>query len=88
MRHPITEEGGSPDLRRPVGSHVEYWQYDPDDSVFSASGAEARSGNRLEVFVPTDDPEAVQVEATGLGAIESVAWFGGTLFYARASGGP
>jgi endoglycosylceramidase len=62
--------------------------WSPSDDELSASGAEARSGHRLEVFVPTDDPEAVQVEATGLGPVESVPWFDGTLFYARATGGP
>ena len=58
-----------------------------DDTELSASGDDAPSGNRLEVFVPTDDATTVSVESTGLGAVESVPWFGGTLFYARAEGG-
>jgi len=58
-----------------------------DDSELSASGDDARGGNRLEVFVPTDDPDSVAVESTGLGPVESVPWFGGTLFYANAAGG-
>ena len=44
-------------------------------------------GNRLEVFVPTDDPDSVTLDASGLGNVESIPWFGGTLFYATASGG-
>jgi hypothetical protein len=59
-----------------------------DDTALSASGDDAQSGNRLEVFVPTDDPASVQVEATGLSAVESVPWFDGTLFRARADCGP
>lgn len=62
--------------------------WSPDDTELSASGDDAPSGNRLEVFVPTDDPALVQVEATGLGAVESVPWFDGMLFRARADGGP
>lgn len=34
------------------------------------------------------DPSLVQVESAGLGTLESVLWFGGTLFYASAAGGP
>jgi hypothetical protein len=60
----------------------------PDDTELEASGDEATAGNRLEVFVPTDDPSSVQIEPSGLGNVESVAWFGGTLFYAPADGGP
>ncbi len=60
----------------------------PDDTELSASGDDAPAGNRLEVFVPTDDPASVEVESSGLGAIELVPWFGGSLFYARAEGGP
>lgn len=60
----------------------------PDDSELEASGNDAESGRRLEVFVPTDEPETVTIEASGLGDVESVAWFGGTLFYAAADGGP
>ncbi len=59
-----------------------------DDSVLRASGDTAAAGNRLEVFVPSDDPASVDVESSGLGAIELVPWFGGSLFYARAEGGP
>ncbi|NNE18152.1 MAG: cellulase family glycosylhydrolase [Myxococcales bacterium] len=62
--------------------------WSPDDTGLAASGEDARAGNRLEVFVPTDDPSSVDIESTGLGAIESVPWFGGTLFYARADGAP
>jgi endoglycosylceramidase len=60
----------------------------PDDTEISANGTDATAGNRLEVFVPTSDPATVQVEAIGLDDVESVPWFGGTLFYARADGGP
>jgi hypothetical protein len=59
-----------------------------DDTELSASGADAQAGNRLEVFVPTNDPGSVDIETMGLGAVESVSWFGGTLFYASAEGGP
>lgn len=59
----------------------------PDDTSLEASGDDAAAGNRLEVFVPTDDPASVQIEASGLGEVESVSWFGGTLFYANANGG-
>ena len=59
-----------------------------DDTEISASGDEAPAGNRLEVFVPTDDAASVEVEASGLSEVDSVPWFGGTLFYASATGGP
>lgn len=59
-----------------------------DDSALSASGDEALAGKLLEVFVPTSDPSLIEVEASGLGTVESTPWFGGTLFYAPASGGP
>ena len=59
-----------------------------DDTELEASGDEATAGNRLEVYVPTEDPSSVQIDASGLGNVESVAWFGGTLFYAPADGGP
>ena len=58
-----------------------------DDSELEASGEDAPAGNRLEVFVPTSDPTSVQIETNGLGEVESVPWFGGTLFYAPADGG-
>ena len=60
----------------------------PDDTELAANGEEAPSGNRLEVFVPVDDPAMVEVDSSGLGTIDSTPWFGGTLFYARAAGGP
>jgi hypothetical protein len=44
--------------------------------------------NRLEVFVPSGDPASLRVEVRGLEPVESLAWFGGTLFYAHANGGP
>ena len=59
-----------------------------DDTRLEASGESAMAGKRLEVFVPTDDPSSVQIVASGLGSIDSVPWFGGTLFYAPAAGGP
>lgn len=59
-----------------------------DDTQLAAEGDDARSGNRLEVFVPTDDPASVQIDADGFGRVDSVPWFGGTLFYADATGGP
>lgn len=59
-----------------------------DDSELSASGAEAPTGNLLEVFVPSGDPESILIEASGLGKIQSLPWFGGSLFYAPAIGGP
>ncbi len=62
--------------------------WSPDDSRISAGGDDAADGNRLEIFVPLPDPSAVRIETTGLGPVESVPWFGGTLFYAHASGGP
>jgi hypothetical protein len=60
----------------------------PDDTELEAAGDTATPGNRLEVFVPIEDPSSIQMEANGLGTIESVPWFGGTLFYAPANGGP
>jgi len=62
--------------------------WSPDDTELEANGDDAQAGNRLEVFVPTDDPASVQIETSGLGDVESVPWFGGTLFYALADGGP
>jgi len=59
-----------------------------NDTTLEASGDDATAGNRLEVFVPTDDPTLVELESSGLGTIESTPWFGGTLFYAGAAGGP
>jgi hypothetical protein len=59
-----------------------------NDTTLEASGDDATAGNRLEVFVPTDDPTLVELESGGLGTIESTPWFGGTLFYAGADGGP
>jgi len=59
-----------------------------DDTELTASGDDAAAGNRLEVFVPTDDASSVEVQASGLGDVESVPWFGGTLFFAPADGGP
>ena len=58
-----------------------------DDTRISAEGSDAIRGNRLEVFVPTDDPESIEVNATGLGPLKSTSWFGGTMFYAPAIGG-
>jgi endoglycosylceramidase len=60
----------------------------PDDSELTASGAQATAGNRLEIFVPTQDPASVEIEANGFASMESTPWFGGTLFYANADGGP
>jgi hypothetical protein len=59
-----------------------------DDTRLDASGDDATAGKRLEVFVPTEDPSSVQIVASGLSSIDSVPWFGGTLFHARATGGP
>ena len=59
-----------------------------DDTALEASGDEAAAGNRLEVFVPTDDSSSVEIESRGLGTIESTPWFGGTLFHTSADGGP
>ena len=63
-------------------------EWSPDDSALNAAGNDARAGNQLEVFVPTDDPSSVEIELSGLDALESMPWFGGTLFHARATGGP
>jgi len=63
-------------------------EWELDDTELTAAGDEAEAGHRLEVFVPTDDATTVEVESTGLGTIESTPWFGGTLFYAPADGGP
>ncbi len=62
--------------------------WSPDDRGLSASGEDAPAGDRLEVWVPNGDPSAVDIEASGLKPVESVSWFGGTLFYANADGGP
>ncbi len=63
-------------------------EWSPDDSALNAAGNDARAGNQLEVFVPTDDASSVEIELSGLDALESMPWFGGTLFHARATGGP
>lgn len=63
-------------------------EWSPDDRDLDAAGDDAPAGNQLEVFVPTDDPSSVQIELSGLDALESAPWFGGTLFHARATGGP
>jgi len=60
----------------------------PDDSALEASGGDARAGNRMEVFVPTDDPSSVEVTLDGLAELGSEPWPGGTLFHASAEGGP
>lgn len=58
-----------------------------DDRALSANGVDAPAGNRLEVFIPIGDPASVRIETSGLGELESVPWFGGTMFYASADGG-
>jgi len=63
-------------------------EWTKDDSALSAHGSDAGAGKLLEVFVPSADPTSIQVESSGLGKIESTPWFGGTLFYAPAKGGP
>jgi hypothetical protein len=63
-------------------------EWTPDDSALEAGGEDARAGNRMEVFVPTDDPSSVEVELDGLAELGSEPWHGGTLFHARAEGGP
>jgi endoglycosylceramidase len=62
--------------------------WSPDDSALEAAGDDAPTGNRLEAFVPTDDASSVQIDLAGLDALEPTPWFGGTLFHARATGGP
>lgn len=62
-------------------------EWSKDNSAIAASGAGAPAGNRLEVFIPTDNPASVAIESSGLGSVESVPWFGGTLFSAPAEGG-
>ncbi|KPK16778.1 MAG: hypothetical protein AMJ62_04000 [Myxococcales bacterium SG8_38] len=42
----------------------------------------------LELFVPTADPAALLVDSAGLGNVEAASWFGGTLLYGPATGGP
>jgi len=66
---------------------LEKVEWAKDDSELLASGLDARAGNRLEVFVPGNDPASMQIESTGLGKLQSTRWFGGTLFYAPAIGG-
>jgi len=61
--------------------------WSPDDGALEASGADARADNRMEIFVPTDDPSSVEVELDGLAELGSEPWYGGTLFHARAEGG-
>lgn len=63
-------------------------EWTPDDSALEAGGEDARAGNRMEVFVPTDDPTSVEVELDGLAELGSEPRHGGTLFHARAEGGP
>ncbi|MGB5267489.1 MAG: hypothetical protein WBN30_12920, partial [Polyangiales bacterium] len=63
-------------------------EWSPDDSALEAAGDDAPAGNRLEAFVPTDDASSVQIDLAGLDALEPTPWFGGTLFHARATGGP
>jgi endoglycosylceramidase len=58
-----------------------------DDTELRANGSDAPEGNRLEIFVPTNDPSSVDIETTGLEPVEATAWHGGTLYYARAEGG-
>ena len=62
--------------------------WSPDDGALEASGADARADNRMEIFGPTDDPSSVEVELDGLAELGSEPWYGGTLFHARAEGGP
>lgn len=62
-------------------------EWSKDDTAITAEGSEALRGHRLEVFVPTDDPDSIDVDATGLGPVKSTPWFGGTLLYAPAIGG-
>lgn len=62
-------------------------EWSKDDSEIFASGSDAQAGNLLEVFVPSGDPAAIQIEPSGLGEIRSTPWFGGTLYYAPAEGG-
>ena len=80
-----------------ISSRSARWRFAPgaltevrwslDDTELEASGDDATAGNRTEIFVPTDVPESVDVQTTGLDAVQTVPWFGGTLFYANASGG-
>ncbi len=62
--------------------------WSPDDLALEAAGDDANAGNRMEVFVPTEDPSSVEIEIDGLQDLDSEPWFGGTLFHARAEGGP
>ena len=68
--------------------HLGELDWSADDSELTASGEDAAPGNRLEVWVPVDDPTSVELEASGLAPVESTPWFGGTLFHANATGGP
>jgi endoglycosylceramidase len=60
----------------------------PDDTLLEAAGDDAPSGSRLEIFVPIANASDVDIDATGLGPIESVSWSEGILLYGPAQGGP
>ncbi|AUP77301.1 glycoside hydrolase family 5 protein [Flavivirga eckloniae] len=66
---------------------IDQVNWSKDDTEISAKGSGAKSGNHLEIFVPSNDPKSVHVKASGLGKVNSISWFGGTLFYAPANGG-
>ena len=68
----------------PIGS----LRWRPDDSGLEAAGDDAPRSNLIELFVPTADASALLIEADGLGEIDSVPWFGGTLLYGPSNGGP
>lgn len=59
----------------------------PDDTSLEASGDDAPPGNRLEIFVPVTDAAELEIEASGLGPIESAPWLDGTLLHGLAQGG-
>ncbi|MGD8825228.1 MAG: cellulase family glycosylhydrolase [Myxococcales bacterium] len=59
----------------------------PDDTMLEVSGNDAEPGNRLEIFTPTADASDLEIDASGVGPIESVPWFDGTLVHGLAQGG-
>ena len=67
---------------------LESVQWSADDTALDATGDDANAGERLEVFVPTADMSALSIDSAGLESVDAVSWFGGTLLYGPATGGP
>jgi hypothetical protein len=67
---------------------LESVQWSADDALLEAKGNDANAGQRLEVFVPSANASDLSIDAVGLESVETVPWFGGTLLYGPANGGP